>query len=891
MFLSKPVPNLFRFHNLLKYRTFFPNFGVEQSCFGSCPPFRLWPWPAAAWLRPYPGGSTARLPGWMIVALCLIAGVCEESDFDGGGNVPQPPSVTADIAVAPAELSEDAVGESATVTVELSQAAIGELTLYLTTGGQAIAGGDYDLSATELTIPVGETSAVAVLTPIPDFVEEGAERVEVRIEAIVSDASEEEVAIDEPAVASLTILDAGPFPNAKASVAPDLIAIAGDMRIEEDRIRLSPLVYNWGGAASIPTNLDLYISDRPRWTQSDFWGRSRVPAIDPKGGVEMTFHLLLNQLNPGRHYYILVRVEPIASERPNRGWTNQDFQGFSLNDAGRVVLGCRPPATDRTSLGVADPLAAEQWHLVNNRQSAFARRGGTPGEDLGMAATLTAGPTGRGVKLAVADTGLEVCHPDLAANVEPGASHNFNTGYWAGARRADPYEPSTFGDHGTSVAGIAAAVADNGVGGRGVAPDVLLRGYNYLDAFDWQGALPDSLGGSRANPNSTDVDVFNLSFGRLEAEDNPHPDFHVGLLRNGVRNLRQGRGAIYVKSAGNGFNSCRSLQRSVNEQIGCASANGDALNNLPYLLVVGSFNAAGERASYASAGANLWVTAPSGEYGGGDPAIITTDQMGRGRGYDTLVEVGLALNYSLNPDGNYVSTFNGTSAATPAVSGAVALLLEAHPQLTWRDVKHILAKTARKIDPDIRQVRYGFGDVGYTLQLPWVTNAAGYNFHNWYGFGAVNVDAALAFAASHQPDSLGEFQETGAFRSAPAVPIPDHDGGGLTATMNVSGLPSDANIEAVTLEIDLSHPFTNDLGIHLISPSGTESVLNPAFNEALAGDRDLNWQLLSNAFYGETPNGEWQLKVVDAAPSDAGHLNHWALRFALGTHPYATGQQ
>ena len=104
-------------------------------------------------------------------------------------------------------------------------------------------------------------------------------------------------------------------------------------------------------------------------------------------------------------------------------------------------------------------------------------------------------------------------------------------------------------------------------------------------------------------------------------------------------------------------------------------------------------------------------------------------------------------------------------------------------------------------------------------------------------------------------------------------------------TLEVSGLAEDAAIEAVLLDIDASHPQTNDLGIHLVSPSGTESILNPVFNEALAGDFDLNWQLLSNAFYGETPNGQWTLKVVDAAPGDAGQLNSWALRFALGTHP------
>ena len=147
------------------------------------------------------------------------------------------------------------------------------------------------------------------------------------------------------------------------------------------------------------------------------------------------------------------------------------------------------------------------------------------------------------------------------------------------------------------------------------------------------------------------------------------------------------------------------------------------------------------------------------------------------------------------------------------------------------------------------------------------------------------MDNALRFAHSHTPDSLGEFSESSAFVSSTPVDIPDYDSAGLTQTLEVDGLPAGANIEAVTLEIDITHPFTNDLGIHLISPAGTESILNPVFNDALAADADLDWLLLSNAFYGETPNGVWTLKIVDVAAADAGTLNEWRLRFAFGDHP------
>ena len=876
MFPNSAGFSLLKFHNILNCKAFFPSFSIGRAGFRKGAG-RL----AGAWLRPYAGGGTARLPAWSVFLLCVIAGVCEESDRSDEAD-PPPEGAAATISITPAELEEWASDKTARVTVAISEALDGPLGVQLATSGDAIAGGDYDLEDAALTIAAGETSASTEIRPLRDFEEEGAESAEIRISALSGNA---DAVIGTPAAASFIILDQGRFPNPKTSLAADLLAIAGDTTILPDKIVLRARVLNWGAVRSSPTVMGVVVNDQPDWRQSSLWqGEANVLAMDPKWGQFFLFEIRLDELAPGRDYYGLIDVLEVAEERRGRRYTNQDYFGFSLNASGRVVVRCRTDAG--AAPGAADPLAAEQWHLVNRQQRAFADQAGASGEDLGMDAAVTDGPFGQGVKIAIADTGLETCHPDLAANIEAGASHNFNGGHWTGARNNDPFLPSTMGDHGTSVAGVAAAAANNGVGGRGVAPRARLRGFNLLTAHsnDWEFAFADALGGSGDRPNSTDVDIFNLSFSSLGDEENPHPDLEAGLLRNGVRNLRQGRGAIYVKAAGNGFGACRSLHRPVNDAIGCLSANADALNNLPYLMVVGGFNAAGRRASYSSAGANLWVSAPSGEYGGSFPAIITTDQAGRSRGYDAFIQVGLANNASLNPKGNYISTFNGTSAAAPNAAGAVALLLEAHPELTWRDVKHILAKTARQLDPDAPAVRYGFGGGGYSLLLPWVTNAAGYRFHNHYGFGAIDVDAALAYAAAHRPDSLGEFVETPPFGSSAGAAIPDHQGDGLRQRLAVSGLPAEANIEAVTLEIDLTHPFTNDLGIHLISPAGTESIVNPAFNEALAGDADLNWQLLSNAFYGESPNGEWRLKIVDAAPGDAGRLNSWRLRFALGTH-------
>ncbi|MCZ0954103.1 MAG: proprotein convertase P-domain-containing protein [Rhodospirillaceae bacterium] len=89
------------------------------------------------------------------------------------------------------------------------------------------------------------------------------------------------------------------------------------------------------------------------------------------------------------------------------------------------------------------------------------------------------------------------------------------------------------------------------------------------------------------------------------------------------------------------------------------------------------------------------------------------------------------------------------------------------------------------------------------------------------------------------------------------------------------------------LEVDIDHEFPNDLGIHLVSPGGTRAVLNQIYNDTLALDEpgNLRWRVLGNAFYGETPNGDWQIEVFDAAEEDTGDLEAWRLRFYYGSHP------
>lgn len=214
-------------------------------------------------------------------------------------------------------------------------------------------------------------------------------------------------------------------------------------------------------------------------------------------------------------------------------------------------------------------------------------------------------------------------------------------------------------------------------------------------------------------------------------------------------------------------------------------------------------------------------------------------------------------------------------------------MLSPQPELTWRDVKHVFAKTARQLDSDIEPVIGSFGGKTTTLQHGWVTNEADFKFHNHYGFGAINLDAAVEMARTMTPNNLGTFTQSEPFTHMSSTEIPDHDGEGITLSQSISGLPNNANIEAVQVRFEITHPRPYELGLTLTSPGRTPSVVNRAFNEILIRytDETLDWHVLSNAFYGESLNGEWQLNVIDTTAENIGQVDSWSLVFFYGEHP------
>jgi subtilisin-like proprotein convertase family protein len=558
-------------------------------------------------------------------------------------------------------------------------------------------------------------------------------------------------------------------------------------------------------------------------------------------------------------------------------------------DVTNVAVDCST-LTGFSIAGLADPLAPQQWHLKNTGQTAFADTPGIPGFDLHVDPAFGLGYTGSGVTVAVVDTGLEIAHEDLAANVITNSSWNFNSSSTDPTNTVD-----TAGDHGTSVAGLI-AMARNSVGGIGVAPRAGLKGFNLLSvAMPLEQQFLDSIGASVSSPNSVDVAVFNQSFG-VET-DTPmlvNPTDEAQYL-SGVTSLRGGRGALYVKAAGNGFRQVAAVV-CPNTGLTCENANFDPDNTLPFQVVVGAVNASGVKASYSTAGSAIWVSAPGGEFGQNtlvsgntgvavQPAMVTTDQSGCAKGLARTGANTSAFNNGAAPNTscNYTNDMNGTSSATPVTVGAIALMLEANPALTWRDVKHILASTSRKIDAAGGVVTVPLTGGTYVAEPGWTANHASptpFNYHNWYGFGLVDAAAAVVMAKAYTAGQLGTLVNTGFIPSAVLnLPIPDQSAVGASSALPVPANPVQV-VEAVQIRVNITHPVVGELGIELVSPTGTRSVLKNIVDGYSDSVNLSNQVFLSNAFYGENPAGAWTIKVVDGfgADTSTGTLVNWAIR-------------
>ena len=554
--------------------------------------------------------------------------------------------------------------------------------------------------------------------------------------------------------------------------------------------------------------------------------------------------------------------------------------------------GTTTDAKSFTTVVSGDPLYQYQWHLNNTGQTNFATNTGTSAQDINVDSVIADGLTGSNIIIAIVDEGLEIAHEDLTDNIVSGGSWDFVNS------DTDPTNTSITGDHGTSVAGLAASRGWNGKGGRGVSPSASLKGFNYLKSQSTINHV-NSIGADNNDFVSDDVHIFNQSIGTSNNYDFLINTTSESQFKLGVENLRNSKGAIYIKSAGNGFTGfgAATCTHAKSYGLSCQNASMDPTNTLPYNMTVGALNASGAKSSYSTAGSAIWISTPGGEYGYNSsitgsgyiaaaykPAMMTTDQTGCNQGYVSTNSTdrndfnNSTTVHTENTNCKYHSAFNGTSSAAPVLSGVVALMLEANSNLTWRDVKHILATTADQVDSSIPNTNIDINGATYIAEPTWQANGQGHQFHNYYGFGRVNVANAVSATKVYTSGSLGTFATTTWETNATSTSIPNQDISGASTVITTTNTKT---IEAVQIRVNVAHTYTGELAIELTSPAGTRSVLFTPYNGFDTTNDLTNMILLSNAFYGENTLGNWTIKVIDvhSGGGGGGTLSDWSIRF------------
>jgi len=416
-----------------------------------------------------------------------------------------------------------------------------------------------------------------------------------------------------------------------------------------------------------------------------------------------------------------------------------------------------------------------QWYLENKDAN-----GARLGPDLNILAAWPYG-AGQGVTVAVADCGVDLGHPELISQLAGAPHYNFasptNTAGPAGGGYFDPNKE--FWTHGTSVAGLIAAEANNGIGMAGAAPLARLASWVIFDTN--LNLVSDEMVMDMYQYASNTVAIQNHSWGSGDSrltQDGPTPLEQTGIDA-AVTLGRNGLGTVMVRAAGNG----RSLY---------LSAEDDGYPNDPRVVTVAAIANNGRATDYSEPGACILVGAPGGEGNGvnGKQGLLTLDLAGNDRGVNSgIIYFGDLADYRWGVQG-----FSGTSASAPLVSGIAALLLSVNPNLGYRDVQQILALSSRHwdlADPDI------------------VTNGAGFLVSHNLGFGVPDAGQAAwmaSFWSNRPPLTVLTLSDNH------ALPIPD---AGLR--VEVSGPDAPANLASILCEPSLGqHPDSPTAALPLV---------------------------------------------------------------------------
>lgn len=448
-----------------------------------------------------------------------------------------------------------------------------------------------------------------------------------------------------------------------------------------------------------------------------------------------------------------------------------------------------------------DPNLGSQWHLINTTNTAA---------DVNADAAWKAGYTGAGVTIGVLEGGWDITHEDLAANYHADASQS----------------PLGQSDHGTGVAGLAAAAGNNSRGGVGVAYGAKLARLYYgasseiANAFAFRNDL-NAIKTNSWGPFDNGF-ISNITSAELAA------------FETAATTGRGGKGVVLIWASGNG---------------GAAPTN-DRVDYDPYgsnrfAMAVGAIDFFDRRSLYSEGGAALMF-------------VTTSD-------YDlfTTADAGMYTTWSFN---SYYGQFGGTSSSAPVAAGAAALVLQANPNLTWRDVQHVMIRSARRVSPSDPSWRFNGAGAG--------------NVRAWsevFGFGAIDAGAATALAGTwtNRPPQTSY---TSAVTAPTTTAIPDNNTTGVSSSITVSG-QGPLIVERVQVVLNAPHARIGQLRITLTSPSGTAITIASLRADDTPGGYS-NYTFSPAAFWDERAAGTWTLKLADevATPTATGSFTNWQLK-------------
>ena len=338
-----------------------------------------------------------------------------------------------------------------------------------------------------------------------------------------------------------------------------------------------------------------------------------------------------------------------------------------------------------------------QWSLNNTGTSI--QYSGTAGADMKIFSAWDITTGSSLIKVAIIDEGVDLIHPDLAANLLPGYDA---TGLGSNGG------PSGNDAHGTNCAGIVAAVGNNNLGIAGVAHGCKI--------------IPVRIAYSNSSGNWVTTNL------------------QIGTAIDWAWN--QGAADVLSNSWGGGSSSTM-----INDPITRAGTQGRGGLGAPVLFAAGNANGANtypatltnvisviamsmcnQRKSTTSCDGETWW---GSNYGTGADVAAPGVKI-----YSTDISGSAGYNTSAGTAGNYYATFNGTSSATPNTAGVMALILSVNPSLTFTQARQILESSCDKVG-------------GYTYNSG-VSGQGNGTWSNDLGYGRVNAYTAMQ-AANPQP--------------------------------------------------------------------------------------------------------------------------------------------